>query len=199
MERFATTSFSASKLCNIVATLFRIVPTLFQHCNAVLCLKSSLRIVSYITSPLLVKCGADHSSASLNYERFHGHPASKVEVATFYPFALKVGSKFTYIILKALVWRQQLPSVLYVCFIECIYAITSFYWCFLVAVSRYGVGYHLTLVKRESCDEDAISNLVKSHVPKAEIISAVGTEIQFVLTSESSQNFEALFSELESE
>ncbi|CAH3190768.1 unnamed protein product, partial [Porites lobata] len=37
--------------------------------------------------------------------------------------------------------------------------------------SRYGVGYHLTLVKRESCDEDAISNLVKSHVPKAEIIS----------------------------
>ncbi|CAH3155546.1 unnamed protein product, partial [Porites evermanni] len=63
--------------------------------------------------------------------------------------------------------------------------------------SRYGVGYHLTLVKRESCDEDAISNLVKSYVPKAEIISAVGTEIQFVLTSESSQNFEALFSELE--
>ena len=61
------------------------------------------------------------------------------------------------------------------------------------------MGYHLTLVKRESCDEDAISNLVKSHVPKAEIISAVGTEIQFVLTSESSQNFEALFSELESE
>ena len=66
-------------------------------------------------------------------------------------------------------------------------------------VFRYGVGYHLTLVKRESCDQDVISNLVKSHVPKAEIISAVGTEIQFVLPSESSQNFEALFSGLESE
>ncbi|CAH3155544.1 unnamed protein product [Porites evermanni] len=63
--------------------------------------------------------------------------------------------------------------------------------------SRYGVGYHLTLVKRESCDQDVISSLVKSHVPKAEIISAVGTEIQFVLPSESSQNFETLFSGLE--
>ncbi|KAM7436905.1 hypothetical protein ABFA07_013407 [Porites harrisoni] len=63
--------------------------------------------------------------------------------------------------------------------------------------SRYGVGYHLTLVKRESCDQDVISNLVKSHVPKAEIISAVGTEIQFVLPGESSQNFEALFSKFE--
>ena len=44
--RFATMIFSATKLCNIVATLFRIVPTLFQRCNAVLRLKSSLRIVS---------------------------------------------------------------------------------------------------------------------------------------------------------
>ena len=87
--------------------------------------------------------------------------------------------------------------MLYLHLTECIYVITSFYWCFFV--SRYGVGYHLTLVKRESCDQDVISNLVKSHVPKAEIISAVGTEIQFVLPSESSQNFEALFSGLESE
>lgn len=66
------------------------------------------------------------------------------------------------------------------------------------SVCRYGVGYHLTLVKKESCDQDAITNLVKGHVPTAEIISAVGAEIQFVLSSESSQNFEALFVELES-
>ena len=103
MERFATTSFSATKLCNIVATLFRIVPTLQTLC----CVKNRRCELSHITSPVLVKCvlkcGADHSSASLNYEHFHGHPASKVEVATFYPFALKVGSKFTYIILNALV------------------------------------------------------------------------------------------------
>ena len=36
--------FSAARHCNIDATLFRIV-TLFQHCNVVLRLKSSLRVV----------------------------------------------------------------------------------------------------------------------------------------------------------
>ena len=36
MGRLATTIFSATQRCNIVATLFRMVPTLFQHCNAVL-------------------------------------------------------------------------------------------------------------------------------------------------------------------
>ena len=35
-RRFATTIFSAAQLCSIVATLFWIVTTLFQHCNAVL-------------------------------------------------------------------------------------------------------------------------------------------------------------------
>ena len=32
-RRFATTIFSATQRCNIVATLFRIDTTLFQHCN----------------------------------------------------------------------------------------------------------------------------------------------------------------------
>ena len=32
---------------------------------------------------------------------------SKVELGTFYLFTLKVGSKYTYIILEALVWSQQ--------------------------------------------------------------------------------------------
>ena len=35
-RRFATTIFSATQRCNIVATLFRMVTTLFQHGNAVL-------------------------------------------------------------------------------------------------------------------------------------------------------------------
>ena len=34
MGRFATTIFSATQRCNIVATLFRIAPASFQHCNA---------------------------------------------------------------------------------------------------------------------------------------------------------------------
>ena len=43
--RFVTTIFSATEGCNIVPILFRIVTTLFQHCNAVLRWKSSLPIV----------------------------------------------------------------------------------------------------------------------------------------------------------
>ena len=35
-RRSATTIFSATQHCNIVATLFWMVTTLFQHCNAVL-------------------------------------------------------------------------------------------------------------------------------------------------------------------
>ena len=35
-RRFATTIFSATQRCSIVATLFRMVRTLFQHCNSVL-------------------------------------------------------------------------------------------------------------------------------------------------------------------
>ena len=65
-------------------------------------------------------------------------------------------------------------------------------------MSRYGVGYHLTLVKRERCDQDTVTNLVKHHVPTAEIVSSVGAELQFVLSSEHAQQFEILFSELES-
>ena len=44
-RRFATTIFSATQRCNIVATLFRMLTTLFQHCNDVLRKKSSRRIV----------------------------------------------------------------------------------------------------------------------------------------------------------
>ena len=66
-RRFAMTICSATQRCNIVATLFRMVTTLFQHCNAVLYLKSSLRIVPcniglYTDDPLRL--------ASINPPRF---------------------------------------------------------------------------------------------------------------------------------
>ena len=35
-RRFATAILSSTQRCNIVGTLFRINPTLFQHCNDVL-------------------------------------------------------------------------------------------------------------------------------------------------------------------
>ena len=45
-RQFAMTIFSATQHYSIVATLFRMVATLFQHCNAVLRWKSSLYLVS---------------------------------------------------------------------------------------------------------------------------------------------------------
>ena len=42
-RQFATTIFSATQRCKIVATLFRIVTTLSQHCNAMITLKQPRR------------------------------------------------------------------------------------------------------------------------------------------------------------
>ena len=65
-RRFAMTIFSATQRCNIVATLFRIVTTLFQHWNAVFSWKSSLRIVqcSITLSPWKLKKWAADASLS---------------------------------------------------------------------------------------------------------------------------------------
>ncbi|XP_048579731.1 phospholipid-transporting ATPase ABCA3 isoform X2 [Nematostella vectensis] len=63
--------------------------------------------------------------------------------------------------------------------------------------SRYGVGYHLTLVKKEDCDDNAIINAVRETVPSAQVLSNVGAEIEFVLNGEASKDFESLFVKLE--
>lgn len=62
---------------------------------------------------------------------------------------------------------------------------------------RYGVGYHLTLVKKENCNENAVTSLIINHVPSAQLLSSVGAEMEFVLSSEHSSGFEALFQEIE--
>ena len=55
----------------------------------------------YLLVKYVLKCGADNTweptSASLNYQRFHGHQV-KLKWFTFYLFTLKVSSKYTYII-----------------------------------------------------------------------------------------------------
>lgn len=63
---------------------------------------------------------------------------------------------------------------------------------------RYGVGYHLTLVKKENCNENAVTSLIMNHVPSAQLLSSVGAEMEFVLSSEHSNGFETLFQEIES-
>lgn len=63
---------------------------------------------------------------------------------------------------------------------------------------RYGVGYHLTLVKNENCNQNAVTSLIVKHVPDAQLLSSVGAEMEFVLSSEHSRGFEVLFQEIES-
>ena len=67
-----------------------------------------------------------------------------------------------------------------------------------IAHIRYGVGYHLTLVKKENCNQNAVTSLIVNHVPDAQLLSSVGAEMEFVLSSEHSHGFETLFQEIES-
>lgn len=63
--------------------------------------------------------------------------------------------------------------------------------------SRYGVGYHMTLVKESKCITQAIERIVKSYVPKAEIVTDVGMELSFILPSNEAAKFPDLFDKLE--
>lgn len=68
---------------------------------------------------------------------------------------------------------------------------------FVKYYNRYGVGYHLTLVKNEGCNQNAVTSLIVSHVPNAQLLSSVGAEMEFLLSGEHSSGFERLFQEIE--
>ena len=54
----------------------------------------------------------------------------------------------------------------------------------------------MTLVKEPHCNAPSITQLVRSHVPQAEVTSRAA-ELSYVLPKESSAHFEGLFTELE--
>lgn len=60
------------------------------------------------------------------------------------------------------------------------------------------MGYHLTLVKKDECDANAVTRVIMGHIPSAQLLSSIGAELEFVLSGEDSKNFEPLFLELES-
>ena len=70
-------------------------------------------------------------------------------------------------------------------------------WCVCVCVCRYGVGYHLTLVKGPSCDTQQLRELIMSTVPGSELASDVSAELTFLLPFTSSQHFPSLLDTLE--
>ncbi|XP_074649372.1 phospholipid-transporting ATPase ABCA3-like isoform X2 [Tubulanus polymorphus] len=62
---------------------------------------------------------------------------------------------------------------------------------------RYGAGYHMVIVKHPNCDVSLISNVISKHVPSATLESNISAELTYILPQESSDQFEALFTELE--
>ncbi|XP_019855200.1 PREDICTED: ATP-binding cassette sub-family A member 3-like [Amphimedon queenslandica] len=64
--------------------------------------------------------------------------------------------------------------------------------------SRYGVGYHMTMVKGSSCDSGRVTSLVKETVSGAEQVTDVGAELSFLLPAQSTQQFPDLFDILDS-
>ncbi len=58
---------------------------------------------------------------------------------------------------------------------------------------RYGVGYHLTVVKEPVCDSMAVSGLISQHIKDAERVTDIGAELSFILPSQSVSQFPTLF------
>ncbi|KAG0616755.1 hypothetical protein M758_5G140000 [Ceratodon purpureus] len=64
--------------------------------------------------------------------------------------------------------------------------------------SRYGVGYNLSMTRSNpSCNDSAVTELVKRHVPQAIPLSSAGGEMSFQLQSTNKAAFAQLFQELE--
>ena len=62
---------------------------------------------------------------------------------------------------------------------------------------QYGVGYHLTIAKREGCISGDVIDVVEQHIPDSRVMSDVGAELSFQLPFSAAQHFPALFQQLE--
>ncbi|XP_070561206.1 phospholipid-transporting ATPase ABCA3-like isoform X2 [Ptychodera flava] len=63
--------------------------------------------------------------------------------------------------------------------------------------NRFGVGYHMTLVKTPECKKESLDKLIKNEVPDAECTSDVGRELSYTLPKESTAKFKDMFQTLE--
>lgn len=62
---------------------------------------------------------------------------------------------------------------------------------------RYGVGYHLTLVKSSEFNENKTSSLVIEKIPTAKMVGNVAAEMSYILQEDTSKSFQGLFQALE--
>ncbi|EDV28384.1 uncharacterized protein TRIADDRAFT_49936 [Trichoplax adhaerens] len=62
---------------------------------------------------------------------------------------------------------------------------------------KYGIGYHMTIVKSATCKVNEIIERVTKSIDGATLENNVGSELSFILPSSGSNKFELLFCELE--
>ena len=103
-SKLLTKSITWSKSCQFLRSL--------ESLNRCTCISCTWRpfLIGLVCSQ--VWC-SPHLAANFGFFELRTFPwsPSKVEVGTFYPFTLKVGSKYTYIIREALVWSQQTSRI----------------------------------------------------------------------------------------
>ncbi|XP_077983207.1 phospholipid-transporting ATPase ABCA3-like [Glandiceps talaboti] len=63
--------------------------------------------------------------------------------------------------------------------------------------NRFGIGYHLTLVKQPKCDTNEIRNRIHRHVPEAVLRNESGAELSFILPREKTVAFKEMCKDLE--
>ncbi|PIK50489.1 ATP-binding cassette transporter subfamily A [Apostichopus japonicus] len=59
--------------------------------------------------------------------------------------------------------------------------------------NRFGVGYHLTFVRNESCDVEQLTGFVKKRVPEAHLESCLAREVDYILPIDKTSVFSELF------
>lgn len=62
---------------------------------------------------------------------------------------------------------------------------------------RYGVGYHLTVVKGEQCQPQHVTQYIKRHIPSAKLHSDVGHELSYIVPRDETNKFNEFFKQFE--
>nr|XP_010946927.1 ATP-binding cassette sub-family A member 6 isoform X1 [Camelus bactrianus]XP_045367886.1 ATP-binding cassette sub-family A member 6 isoform X1 [Camelus bactrianus] len=62
---------------------------------------------------------------------------------------------------------------------------------------RWGLGYHLSLCRNETCDPEKITSFIKHHIPDAKLKAESKEKLVYALPVERTNNFPDLFSDLD--
>lgn len=63
---------------------------------------------------------------------------------------------------------------------------------------KLGAGYHLICVKGENCDSAKVTEVLRRHVPDADVENDIGTELSYLFVEQNVSMFREMFEELES-